>query len=212
MWVQLTSIQRFDLDGREKTYRPGDWVDIGKQHALRLVADGAARLVSDEKIDIASGAGVIITDDVPGAADRLAGYGVNIPVTSGPPATPFDRTLVWDGRLFLRLDLLAQGFEFLNRWEVAIPLAGYAVLADDLGEPDERARARAIVRDLRVPFYDDRMIFLRRGAAADAFLARWSEERARGGNPHLALLVALYTTRPVLLALPATWLGRAARR
>ena len=43
VWVQLLAVKQIEQAGRTRTYRPGDYVEVGKQTANRWVADGVAR-------------------------------------------------------------------------------------------------------------------------------------------------------------------------
>lgn len=101
--------------------------------------------------------------------------------------------------------LVPHGFHFVERWDLAVPLWRYGVLAKDVGSPSERARTEAVVRDLRVLLYAHELMFVRDSEAGRAFLAALEEEEAGGGEMRLAFLRALYRVKPRLCALPRTW-------
>ena len=48
VWVQaVTLIRAADETGTLKTYRPGDWLQVGKQKAIELLESGQAALPDD---------------------------------------------------------------------------------------------------------------------------------------------------------------------
>ena len=100
------------------------------------------------------------------------------------------------------------GFKLLDKWEVAVPVADQVQLAKDIGNEEERQYSKHVIRDLRVPYYDVRLIFMRRCPMAQRLLDAWLEEERRGGNTYLAFLRALYTVKPIICALPVTWVGK----
>jgi hypothetical protein len=198
------SIQHFDLNGIQRTYHAGDWVDIGKQQALRLISLGDARSVVPIAPDFTPHAGIIITNNEKQGRDHLTKSMLKMPVTAGPPQIKYDCTVIWDAAVPLRVDLLKPGIDFLDKWEIAVPLLSYTTLARDIGTPEERSEAELIIRDLRVPLYDTRLMFVRRCEATELLFELW---QADTGNTSLAFLKALYQVKPLILALPVTWSG-----
>lgn len=203
MWVQLRSAKHIDQNGRTQTFFPGDWVEVGKQTALRWIADGEARVSVAESIPVPEGcgAGVLRKLDQENA-DPFTG--IVMPWKSvDTPGLYYERTLLWDALVPLRLELLGTGFALLERWDVAIPLLDYSTLAADLGTPEEREALTRIAHDLRVLVYDPRIVFIRRSEASSRFIDAWNE--LSGGDERLNVLQALYVTRPTILALPPSW-------
>lgn len=203
MWVQLQSVQH--LDGR--TYHRGDWVEVGKQTALRWLESGEARAPIRPKVDLGSGVGVVLRQESSTARAVLAKLGLTLPVAVGDAGCQYDKTLLWEPSAILRPELLPVGFGLLDRWQVAVPLLSYETMAADLGSQAERERTAAVIRDLRVPVYDTRLLFVRRGGDVERLLTIWASERV-GGDERLAFLRALWTVKPIILALPATWIKR----
>jgi hypothetical protein len=204
MWVQLLAAKHLDQNGRVQTFYRGDWVEVGKQKALQWINDGEAAIGSGESIALPDSCGAAIVRDLPPTAQPFGGLDLRW-VSVPNPAIRFDRTLIWDGLVSLRLDLLATGFGFLDTWDVAIPLVDYALMACDIGNENQRAQTEKIIHDLRVLVYDPRVLFIRRSEAAHSLIEAWGELAPGGGDDRLNLLQALYVTRPKVLALPPTW-------
>jgi len=202
-WVQLLTNKSIDLDGRQRAYKPGDWLEVGRQTALLWVASGDARLIKPVSALMPQAAGVLLRRDVNGARATAESWG--LPVETGEVRMDWPKTLVWEPSLPVRKALLPVGFGFLDKWHLAAPLWSYEELARDVGTPQDRARTEAVIRDLRVPLYDTRLLFLRRTRETRELLWHWKQEIADGSDERLAFLRALYRVKPVILALPTTW-------
>lgn len=196
MWVRLQSTQYISDRGKQLMKFPGEWVNVGKQQAMSWLATGEADRPDMPDLQALPGCGVVLLGSPatkpPGGLER---------VSSDEPRLEFARTLIWSGVNF-RGDLLGIGFSLLDTWELAVPLLSYETLARDLGDESERERTRAVIRDLRVPVYDVRLMFLRRCHATRELLDEWAGE---AGDRTLAFARALYRVKPLVLALPATW-------
>ena len=203
MWVQLLTVKQIEVRGKPTTYYPGDWVEVGKHDAMRWVAACEARAAEEEVAHLVPGAGIVARfhTDLVGYLTQQ-GYSALI----GDPQLAYPRTLIWEPSLTLRLELLPVGFHLLDRWEVAVPLTDYAVLAAHIGEEDERAKTQAVIRDLRVPVYDTRLLFIKQCQAGRDLLDAWNVERC-AGDERLAFLRALYAVQPLVCALPCTWVN-----
>ena len=79
--------------------------------------------------------------------------------------------------------------------------------AIQVGTDDERAYTERALGTLRLLLPDPEVVWLRRGAVADELLAKWGEERARGGDERLALLRALFRVQPRVWWLPPRGTG-----
>lgn len=218
MWIRLTSVQRLEIAGKLKTFHPGDWINPGRQTAqlwlLRGLADrpdyGGETFIPGQ-----SGVLVLVEPGLDGNTEArrqttvaaLEPYKDQLGVVEGEaPSLPFAKTLIWDGNCPLRRELLPVGFSFLDIWEIAAPLLSYEKLAGALGTAEERERTQTIVRDLRVPVYDTRLIFARRCDTIARLFAEWTQERGAGEDDRLAFLRAFYRVKPLMLALPVTWI------
>lgn len=206
MWIQLLRSCQLEQHGVSRTYYPGDWVEVGKQTAQRWILDGAARAASHRACtDDLTGCGVALLGNL-GAAARLQTHAPQLalePVVE--PSLLFAKTLLWNTGFSLRPELAPVGFRLLARWEVAAPIVSYDQLACHIGTEAARERTAAVVRDLRVPLYEPRLLFVRRCAAGRDLLAAWREEEQTGDDERLCLLRALYRVKPLVCALPVTW-------
>ncbi len=203
--VQLLAPKQIEVQGRMRAYSPGDWVRVGKQMALQWVAAGQAYLPESQLpavIKPGTCGVLVIAGDVQSARARL---GSGIEIDAGDPELAWDKTLLWDAGLPIRPGLVAVGFHVLDTWEIAVPLYSYDHLALAEGTDDDRERTRLVIRDLRVPLYDTRLVFVKKCAAGEQLLTAWIGEREGGESDRLALLRALYRVKPLVLALPTTW-------
>lgn len=205
MYVQLLVRKHIEVHGRPTQFHPGDWVDVGKQDAQLWIARGEARQVSGSLSAFPPMSGVVIRGDdgrhqIECFSDDLsATYTANVELC-------YHNTLLWDASALrnLRTSLLPIGFSLLQRWQVAAPLLEYQILAQSIGSEKDREITRAVIRDLRVPVYDTRMLFVRRCVDTEKLIADWNVERQRG-DERLAFLRALYSNAPFILPLPHTW-------
>jgi hypothetical protein len=205
MWVKLKTIKNIVEAGKNERRYPGDWVDVGRHLAQAWVADGSAELPPAEGRKLHAAHGVVMTRAVD--TQRLDDHGLSHQVNE--PCIPYPKTLLWNPSLRLRYELLPAGFSLLNTWEVACPIADYDVLVSAFGTLKERKRTQAIVHDLRCLMYDPRLIFLRDCDAARELLDEWREQDD-GDKPH-AFLRAVYIVKPLICALPVTWIGKTYR-
>lgn len=213
MWVRLKSVQRIDRQGKLRTYHPGDWVDVGKQTAMLWMSRGDAEIPSFKRDTYKIGeAGVIIR-----GAESTEPYQAHFDVTKltltlivGEPYLAFDKTMIWHPKAPLRSELIAPGFGFLDTWEIAMPLYSYDELAIHIGNEKDRAKTQAVVRDLRIPLYDTRLIFVRHCENTQRLFKIWGDENEAGDDERLAFMRAYYQVKPLMLALPITWVNERA--
>ena len=156
-------------------------------------------------------AGIVIRKEDAVTRGKAAKCGVSVEVRQ-------DWALPWPNTLFIApgtsapWDLIAIGFGFLARWDVATPLWQYGALAANVGTREEQRRTEAIVRDLRIPVYAHELLFVRNSPDGRALLAAWQEEMVGGGEARLAFVRAVYRVKPLFLALPRAWLGKRMER
>lgn len=207
MWIKLKSVQYISQNGRLVKHIPGEWVQVGKQTALNWIATNQAERPDMPQMNALPGCGIVSPDKA-----RVQALFPGLDVKEGRPELAFPRTLCWDPVAKLRRELLGTGFQLLDTWEVAAPLGSYETLARDIGTEAERSLTEVIIRDLRAPFYDIRVLFVKRCPTTRALLAAWADERlaaeSNGGqqaDERLAFLRALYRVKPLVLALPVTW-------
>lgn len=147
-----------------------------------------------------------------GGDDVICKYGAKlglkvIPVEFPPQGLPFEKNLIVQAGTRVPWDLLPAAWNFLERWDAAVPLWRYGVVAADVGTPEERKLTQAVVRDLRVLLHSYELLFVRRTEAGCRMVGRWYEECKGGCDRRLAFLRAFYITKPTLCVLPTTWLA-----
>lgn len=208
MWVRLKSIQNIDRGGRNIVYRPGDWVDVGKQTAMLWMSRGDAEIPSYRKEQFKQGeAGVIIrgVEDVTPWQTRFDQSKLNLTLIVGDPYIAFDKTMIYDPGATLRPELIGAGFSFLDTWEIAMPLFSYDELAVHIGSEAAQARTKAVIHDLRVPVLDTRLIFVRHCESTQRLFKLWLDEGESGDDERLTFMRAYYEVKPLMLALPISW-------
>lgn len=209
MWIRLKSNKIIDRAGKNHTYHVGDWVDVGKQTALLWMAQGDAEIPSYRKEQFKQGeAGVLIrnAEKIDPYQDRFdqTKLGLTL-IVSESPYVAFDKTLIWHPKALLRSELIGAGFGFLDTWEIAMPLYSYDELAIHIGGEADRAKTKAVIRDLRVPVYDTRLIYVKHCENTQRLFTAWLDECEGGGDERLAFMRAFYQIKPLMLALPITW-------
>lgn len=205
MYIQLLSIKYLDLDGWQKAYYPGDWVDVGKSTALQWVRDGEAKAFEKIRLDLPEGCGVVMSCESSDARSILSH--LSTPVVVGGSLV-YEKTLFYTPGAPLPLSLIPVGFKFLDKWEIAAPLWSYTELAADQGTEEERATTKKVIRDLRVPTYDTRLIFMRRCPRVQELFTAMENEKVtdQESNLRLAFMRVVYQVKPLILALPTTWM------
>jgi len=214
-WVKAVRIVRVaGDDGQEVTYNPGDWLEVKNQTLRVLLAAGSIEQPQGMQIRDAfnlDDTGILLqTNDTATATAIInrAGLG-QICLKVGALALPYSRTLLWYPDAHIRPDLISVGFHRLNGgWQIAAPLWKYQQLARDIGADDERARTEEVIHDLRVMVYDHRVLFVRRCPDTERWLEAYREELQDSSDGRLALMRAIYRTKPVVCALPTTWVGK----
>lgn len=204
MWVRLQSIQQIQQNGRPVPHYPGEWVEVGKQQGLGWISTGEADRPDMPGMSVLPGCGLVVRGPL-GPAQTVFR---SLDITEGEPSLAFERTLFWNTSVKFRPELAVTGFRFLERWEIALPLLDYDTLARDLVSQAEAGEVEAVLKCLRVLVYEPRLMFLRRCPAARRLLEAWQERRRRFADDHIAFLVALYEVKPLVLALPASWIMR----
>lgn len=207
MWVQLRSIQYFTENGKQVTKYPGDWVNVGKQQARLWLSrgdavlpggNGHAEITSEES-------GIVVTGSVEFARRTLEVYGDQLQIEETEPTLIYEHTMIWDTSLHIQREMVPVGFSFLDTWQLAVPLWDYTQLAVSVGKPDERDRTAEVIRDLRVPLYDTRLMFVKRCPDTVKLFDLWLSDVEDGEDVKLSFLRALYKVKPYVLALPVTW-------
>ena len=201
MWIQLLQPKTISNNGKSARYNAGDWVDVGKQTALLWLSDNSAHLPDMVESGFNLNGAGILTDHKELLCTRLKEQAKGMEILEGAPCLPFEKTILMDSALALRTSLIPVGISMLETWEIAVPLMDYKIMAINLGTDTEREQTKAVIRDLRVPVYDTRLMFVRRTQDTERLIDNW---RNAGKSP-LAFLRELYKIKPFILALPCTW-------
>lgn len=190
----------------------GEWVEVqAGQAKLWVAADEAEILRADIRAKVVSfeTCGVVITGgDVEQGKETIHAQYSELAVQGGAPSLPYPQTLLWDTNTPLRTELMMVGFHRLTTgWQVAAPIWRYRRLANGIGTEEDRQRTQAVVHDLRMPVYDTGLVYVRRCPQTKALIDQWLAERKEGDSDKLAFLRALYVTKPIICALPVTWIA-----
>jgi predicted flap endonuclease-1-like 5' DNA nuclease len=141
------------------------------------------------------------------AGAKAAGLAVVVlPVDEAIEGLPFEKTLLVEPGTAVPWDLLPAAWHFLDRWDAAVPLWRYGVLAADVGTKAERQATEKVVGDLRVLLHAVELLFVRRNEMGQALLAAWDKEMW-SDDKRLAFLRAVCQVKPRLCVLPRSWLA-----
>ena len=150
----------------------------------------------------------VVTTDSSLTVEALGAHGIGLELTYSEDYTLRHLyTLFWDGGS-LRTELLPISFELLKKWEIAIPISDFNILAESVGSEEDRALTKSVLGDLRVPLYNVRQIYARRCPEVKNLLRAWKSEQEKvpEGDSRLAFLRALYVNPLLILALPPSWI------
>jgi hypothetical protein len=120
MWVRFKDKKM--IDGR--TYYAGDWADVENALARQWIVSGLAVVANLEKaMPIGGEAGIVVIGNIDKAKQLRKFYPKLKITTSEWLALSYERTLIWRPNFHFKTELLATGFDLLERWSVAAPLA-----------------------------------------------------------------------------------------
>lgn len=214
MWIQLKSKQYIEKQGTQKTYHVGDWVDVGKFLALKLIESGQAHIpnqeINGEYLDYTAGIAVLgnkleenTRKQIETTVNKLSFAFID------KPELPFSETMIYDSSFTkIRPELIGIGFYWLQNFEVIAPIFDYEQLAIHIGSDNDRRLTKEVVEEMRIPVYDDKLLFVRRSEKTKALIKSYNDFRKEIKEPKLALLCAIYEHKPLLLPMPTTWMNR----
>src|SRR5690554_724769 len=113
------------------------------------------------------GKGIVLRGEDEVIASRAKHAGLPV-VVSDSFELPFEKVLFVEPGTRVPFDLLPAAWHFLERWDAAVPLWKYGVLACDMGTEGERRQTRGIIRDLRVLLHSTELLFVRRSEQGTA--------------------------------------------
>jgi hypothetical protein len=214
MWIRLRVNKAIVRKGAITQYKKGDWVNIGRQTAEQWILGGEAETVDpaalSDGIQATSGIAVrgLLTAEWRKRFEDISGLQLAFYENGWTYELPFTETLIWKPGFDLRLDLLLKGFQLLKTWQVVVPLFDYTTLAANVGTVSDRQATKAVIRDLRVPLRDTRLIYLRRCDATRELVNTWRDVAHECKEERLAFLQALYMVKPLVCDVPCSWTGK----
>ena len=214
MWVRLNNNQNIVRKGVMTHYKKGDWVSVGRQTAQQWIDGGCAVGIDPEELakGVQTTSGILVRGGIDKSwrkqLESIGEMQLAFADEDWEPILPFTETLIWKTSLELRLDLLFTGFMLLKTWQVVVPLFDYTTLALHIGKQSERDATEAVIRDLRVPVRDTRLIYARRCDATRQLMTVWGEAMKTCPNEQLSFMQALYTVKPIVCDVPASWGGK----
>ncbi len=213
MYIKLKSIKYIPNEhGTITTYHPGDWVDVGRQTAQLWIAAGDAELLPAQRLELLPADCAILVRGAGNVPGNISGIAVERCDFMTSIALPHSYCLFYTAGTTLRGDLLHVGFNLLSKWDLVVPLWSYQQVAGHLGTEEDRAATREVIRDLRVPAYDTRLVFVRKNDAGESLIALWHDEMTRADlhqhDERLAFMRALWIVKPRICAAPVSWVGK----
>jgi len=207
MYIKLLKYRRLqESGGRWVLHYPGEILDI-KNKALckQLIKEKVAVDMSIAARDIPPGCGLLMLRE--GAVPEWA-KALELEMATGDPRLPFAYTIIWNQRCRPNPEFLSTTLMLLcdRGWDMAVPLYSYTKLTNRLGSEAERKATEALVHDLRVPYFNTDLMFIKRNARTEGVMKRWAEERKGTSDDKLAFLRAVYQAKPFILPLPTEWI------
>ncbi len=208
MWIRLKGTKNIEIRGENRVYHKGDWVNVSEQTALLWIGSGSAEVMDyNGEGFMGMEGGVVLLQRDQAAIETLAPFSDKLKVDVARPSLLWPKTMLWNPDAHIRPELIPIGFRLLDKWQIAIPLMDYEKLAKDVGSEGERKVTQEIIGDLRVPLYDTRMMFVKRTEDTRRMIEAWEVECCDGADHGLAFLRQLWAYKPLILALPVTWVN-----
>ena len=98
VWVRAVDVFYAEKNGQTKAVEPGMWAAVGKHQARTLLANGQAEIPKEDTRAEVQGfehCGVLIRGGDEADTDAFAGFDGKLRFDYGPPALPFDYTVIW---------------------------------------------------------------------------------------------------------------------
>jgi len=196
IWVRALTTIFVEERGMMQMKPRGAWVEVGKHQARQMQATGQCDIPNIKARE------QLITDECGIVTQGSFTYN-DIKVVEGGLTLPFEKTFLYNQEISFNSNLIPIGFSLLDKWEIAVPIADYDVLARDVGTEEDRAKTLEITGDLRIPVYEPGIMFVRKTQSTEKLLEVFKQEE---GHKGLAFIRALYQVKPYILALPTVWL------
>lgn len=203
MYIKLVKYRRFqEQGGAWVLHYPGEILNIPNKALCKdLIKKKVALDMSTAASDLPKGCGLLMKREGPVPPWATA---LELEMAQGEPRLPFAYTIIWDQHAPINAEFINLTLSLLRErgWDLAVPIYSYVKLAGRLGSTEERKATAALVHDLRVPFYNTDLMFVKRNKRTQTLMAKWAEERKGTSDDKLAFLRALYVTKPFILPLP----------
>lgn len=196
IWVRALSTIFVEERGAMKQYPRGAWVEVGKHQARQMLATGQCDIPNIQARN------ELVLNECGIVTQGPFSYN-DVKVVEGNLELPFERTFLYNQEISFNSNLIPIGFSLLDKWEIAVPIADYDVLARDVGTEEDRAKTLEITGDLRIPVYEPGIMFIRKTQSTKKLIELFKQEEGHRG---LAFIRVLYQVKPYILALPTVWL------
>lgn len=209
MYIKLLQYRRFqEAGGHWVLHYPGEILAVkNKGLCKELIKKGVAVDMGVAAEDLPKGCGLVMRQDGPIPSWVTA---LEMEMATGEPRLPFAYTIIWNPRSVPNPEFLTLTIGTLRErgWDLAVPLYSYTKLTDKLGSAEERKATKALIHDLRVPYYNTDLMFIKRNDRTKELITRWAEERQGTTDEKLAFIRALYQVKPFILPLPTICLRK----
>ena len=215
MWLQLIKPYRIvEPGGKPTMHEPGEMLSMkNKNEAKKLIQDGFAVDVAGGQGSTPEGCGVAVRGPIDRTPHWIEALDLGCQSVKGVAELPYAVTILWHPKYPPNCLQLMATFKTMRAyaWDLAVPIKSYAKLVNDIGTEVDRAKTKTMIHDLRVPYYNTHLLFIKRNDITKALVHTWHKELSKGGDECLAFMRALYTIKPLILALPVDAVrGRAA--
>jgi len=211
VWMRAIRPVRIDVQGRLKNFLPGDWFEVGKQDAQKMIADGAAeipRLDIRARVQDFDKCCVVVRGKAPidcfGDLVHMVDFIYELELSKEynfiwkPGTTPQG---IEAGLARLRSFDGEEG----EAWEILAMLVGENTSAADIGSEEEQKKTEQVIGDLRIPAYNTDQLWLRKTNNTDEIVKQWREAIENGEDERHSFLRALYTVRAFTCTLAHDW-------
>lgn len=209
MYVRLRSIQYVSINGEQKTFNPGDWVDVGRQTAMLWLSTGQAELPQLD-VDLLPPSSCFCS--INGASLKPGGINPAVIerdieiVNAEHPVMERQLNCISD-RVAVKVDLYWVGVSMLHNtgWQVIVPLDHEQLLVE-CASGDRVEQVREKIGDLRIPVYDPRLMFIKKSPETIELLDAFMGYRKALFNRWTAFMLALWDVKPLILPVPMDWI------
>lgn len=223
VWLQAQVVIRVSEGGRPKDYYPGDWFQTGKHHARQLIAAGDAvipKVSTRLEVQGFERCGVVVRSEQEVSLESFDNLAEHLRFEYGPPAVPFDYTLIWKPPAVISKQAAEMGLARLQDfdgeeggepWAMLAMLTAENAIAAYTGSRAERDKTERMIGDLRLPVYATDLLWVRRTEATVRVIEVWADELMERADEQHAFLRALYGQPVMMCTLPPNWCEKYAR-